>query len=78
MCDGTLCPCNLVEPHTGVDGVPWAGAFNLGRCRARLEPGAEQAGPYHGRCELRRHRPDVDHALERGMDLVRWRTVVTA
>jgi hypothetical protein len=45
------------------------------RCRAVLEP------PYphtrwgdFGRCELRQHSPNIDHALERGMYDVRWST----
>jgi hypothetical protein len=76
VCDGTPCPCNLIEPAIGVDGVPWASVWR--RCRARLEPGAEGAGAYYGRCDLRAHSPKVDHALERGMDVVRFRTAVTA
>lgn len=61
------------------DSAQWAPALRpWRRCRARLQPGAYRAGPYHGRCELRRHPDAVAHALERGMDVVRWRTDVQA
>jgi hypothetical protein len=48
-----------------VDGLPWARAFGR-RCRARTDDGA--------RCDLRPHGYEIDHALERGMDIPRWST----
>lgn len=54
------------------DDLPWA-RWPWDRCAARREP---QPGDVRwGRCELRRHSPDVDHALEYGMgDALRWST----
>ena len=49
--------------------LPWAPPWRR-RCRAVLEP--NWTG-YHGRCELARgHSPNMEHALERGMEIVRW------
>lgn len=62
----------MTEPN-----LPWA-SFPWPRCRAVLEPDADKAGPYHGRCELRARHRRHDHALERGMDVVHFRTVVTS
>jgi hypothetical protein len=47
------------------------------RCKARVEPHPDRYG-YWGRCELKKHGKDVDHALERGMDTPRWSTRWTA
>lgn len=48
--------------------LPWAKPFRR-RCKARLLP--NYTG-YHGRCELEPHNPVIKHALERGMDWIRW------
>lgn len=58
------------EPVT----LPWF-RWPWNRCRA-VKPATD--GGYFGRCELRRHSPDIDHALERGMDTPRWSTRWTA
>lgn len=71
------------RPHDTVDvtviaspsepkALPWAGWFDI-RCKARTE----DRGAWSGRCELKRHGSDMDHALERGMDIPRWSTVWT-
>lgn len=60
------------EPRrTLAETLPWAKPFQR-RCVARMErqPGAD----YWGRCDLGVHGPDLDHALERGMEIVRWST----
>lgn len=57
------------------DDLPWA-VWPWGRCRAYREPGHPDG--WFGRCELRRHKPDVAHALDRGMEQVRWFTHWTA
>lgn len=49
--------------------LPWAPPLG-GRCRARLS--RVDSPDYFGRCELRRHWGTVDHALERGMVVLRW------
>ena len=51
------------------DDLPW-GRFLHRHCRARLAPGADHR--FWGRCELAPHSTDIDHALERGMVIVRW------
>ena len=53
--------------------LEWAGLFR--RCRAVLEP--QPGRTYFGRCDLKPHDPTIEHALERGMDVVRWRTTIT-
>lgn len=50
--------------------LPWA-TWPWRRCRAVREPG--QPDGWHGRCELRRSHDGL-HALDRGMELVRWST----
>lgn len=58
--------------------LPWAGLIDVllaRRCRARLKrPGLPRPRdePYFGRCELRAHSRGIAHALERGMENVRW------
>ncbi len=52
------------------EGLKWA-AWPWQQCRARREP---RPGQHSGRCELRRHGPEIDHALERGFDIPRWST----
>jgi hypothetical protein len=59
---------------TTLDGLPYVTApWPLGhaRCRAVLEPNPEG---YWGRCDLEAHPDGTDHALERGMIVVRWST----
>lgn len=51
--------------------LPWS-KHPFNRCSARLEPKGQM--PYWGRCELKRHKPQLDHALERGFDIVRFET----
>lgn len=55
----------LLEPEAE---LPWAGVRN--RCRAVKEPNGDG---FWGRCELKKNH-EVDHALERGMDIPRWST----
>lgn len=60
--------------------LPWAKLFQR-RCPARLQRwhgGRVMARPeeYYGRCDLRRGHPEREHALERGMIIVRWHTEV--
>lgn len=50
----------------------WAKPFRR-RCRARLS--RDTAETYWGRCDLAPHARSVDHALERGMIVVRWEWV---
>ncbi|HEY2766259.1 MAG TPA: hypothetical protein VGJ13_19940 [Pseudonocardiaceae bacterium] len=52
--------------------LPWS-RWPWNRCPARRE---RQPGDTDwGRCELRRHGPEIDHALERGMGADRrWST----
>ena len=60
---------------TTADGLRYALApwpFGPPRCRAVLPPNEEA---YWGRCELEAHPDGTDHALERGMVIVRWSTV---
>jgi hypothetical protein len=62
-------------PRTA-DGLPYAALpWPLGhaRCRAVL---TRTDGEYWGRCDLEEHPRDTDHALERGMVIVRWSTEV--
>lgn len=42
------------------------------RCKAVKEPLGR--GSYFGRCELKKHSVEIDHALERGFDTPRWST----
>lgn len=49
--------------------LPWAKFF--GRCRATLEPGRMV---WFGRCELFRHDKRMPHAIERGLEIVRWKS----
>lgn len=59
-----------VDPdETSRIGLEWATMFN--RCRARVEP--NESG-YWGRCDLVKHGRETDHALERGMEILRWST----
>jgi hypothetical protein len=52
--------------------LPWAfGVFN--RCSAVKEP-SRNGIPYYGRCELQKNHTDTDHAIERGMFILRWST----
>lgn len=50
--------------------LPWHRPFHGRRCRARLAHGTSHG--YHGRCDLIRNHDGV-HALERGMEIVRFR-----
>lgn len=50
--------------------LPWSKIFRY-RCRAVIEP--NDTG-YWGRCELARGHAPIDHALERGLVIVRWET----
>lgn len=50
-------------------GLEWATMFD--HCSARVEPNATG---YWGRCDLIKHDQNVDHALERGMEILRWST----
>ena len=53
-----------------IDMMPWAGIWPWSpRCKARKRP---EPGGYFGRCELKPHDSSVEHALERGMEWVRW------
>jgi hypothetical protein len=68
------------------DGLPWSGPWPWSpRCRAVRDPeyiqaigGAYWLGGQYGRCELAPHGPDIDHALERGLETPRWSTRRTA
>lgn len=53
--------------------VPWSSFFN--HCRAVLPPNEQST--YFGRCDLKKHGINIDHALERGMDTLRWSTKLT-
>lgn len=44
--------------------LPWAGLIG-NRCRARLA--SNETPDFFGRCELKKHDPEIPHALERGM-----------
>lgn len=50
-----------------MDDLPWQTMFGK-RCKARKAP---TRGGFYGRCELAPHW-GIDHALERGLILVRW------
>lgn len=50
--------------------LPWA-AYPWDRCKAVKEP---NSSGHWGRCDLKRHPDELDHALERGMDILRWST----
>ncbi len=71
-------------PRGVLDGW-WAGPWPWSpRCRAVKEPprrqvigGAMRVGGHHGRCELQPHGPEIDHALERGLEYPRWSTRIT-
>lgn len=54
---------------TADSDLPWS-TNPWDRCRARREG----RGGHWGRCELKRHGGDVDHALERGMNIPHWST----
>jgi hypothetical protein len=49
--------------------LPWAKFL---KCRAVLERRPEAS--YWGRCELMPGHFGIDHALERGMEIIRWST----
>lgn len=52
--------------------LPWAKAWKpWRRCKAVKEPNPTG---YWGRCELEPHSEKIDHALERGMGVLRWST----
>lgn len=51
--------------------LPWA-RWPWRQCQAVREP---RPGQPYGRCELvRGHDVEIDHALERGLDIPRWST----
>lgn len=51
--------------------LPWARLFDFNRrCPSRLH--RVDSPTYYGRCELKRGHPGANHALERGMVVVRW------
>lgn len=52
-------------------GLPWCPMWPLPQCRARLSK--REGREYWGRCELKPHSDDIEHALERGMIWVRWK-----
>jgi hypothetical protein len=58
--------------YTSTDGLPYVTWPWQQRCSARL---TRTDGEYWGRCDLRTH-PQYDHALERGMVIVRWSTEI--
>ena len=62
-------PPRGTEPKSS--DLPWAKPFRR-RCTARLEPTSN--GEYWGRCDLSPHSRDMDHALERGLEVVRFTT----
>jgi hypothetical protein len=49
--------------------LPWAKPFRK-RCQARMAPAP--LDPYYGQCELQPHDGNTDHAMERGMVIVRF------
>lgn len=59
-----------MEKDRLIDEYAWAGVWNWRKCRARKEP---NSSGYWGRCELKKNH-DGDHALERGMIVLRWTT----
>lgn len=59
---------------TTQDGLPYARPFRR-RCHDRLGP---NPGGYWGRCELEPHPDGTEHALERGMLIIRWGTLLRA
>lgn len=55
-----------------VQHLRWAAwPFSWNRCRAVKEP---NSSGHWGRCELYKHEGEIDHALERGMNILRWTT----
>lgn len=73
LCTAVVAVLTVLLPRDP-DGLPWArGAWE--QCRAVKEPTGRHS--HYGRCELRRHDDDTDHALDRGMDTPRWATTWT-
>lgn len=58
-----------------MSALPWS-RWPWNRCKAYKE--ADFKDGYWGRCELKRHSHEIDHALDRGMDTPRWSTRWTA
>lgn len=52
--------------------LPWRRSLRGNRCKVRLNSSEDHG--YHGRCELTREH-DGAHALERGMEIVRFHDV---
>ena len=65
------------SPAEDRHNLPWS-QWTWQQCKAVREP-REGGKGHHGRCDLvRNHPPEMDHALERGMDIPRWSTTWTS